>query len=184
MSSINSLSEYYNTCKALLNSHTDDEKLFQAIVDAPFHNKLHSTSFDLGIVVLLLVNKKLKTVDRMTFSDTDAASWALKMTPIPFKEIRIPLSNKQNILSKAVVTGELQKTSDWQYLFTPILEPESARFNQAGAGIACSYASPMPKARDGGVLIFSYYQPFDNVKSNHLEFMKKYTQIAEEALTK
>jgi hypothetical protein len=177
-----SLKEYYNTLEHLLSSMHSDRELFEMIVNGPFHNKLHTTHLDLGIVVLLLVDKEGRTIDRIALSDTEPARWAVKMTPMPFHDIKIPLDDETNILAKAIKTAKPQKTSDWKYLFTPALSPEAARFNQAGAGIACSYAYPLPGARDGGALIFSFYQPLDHIQIKHLDFMEKYSEKAAKAL--
>jgi hypothetical protein len=178
-----SLKEYYNTLEKLLSSMQSDKELFEMIVNGPFHNKLHTTHLDLGIVVLLLVDKNGKTLNRIALSDTEPARWAVKMTPVAFHDIKIPLTDKTNILVQAVKTGKPRKTSDWKFLFTPILSPEAARFNQAGAGIACSYAYPLIGARNGGTLIFSFYQPLDHIQVKHLDFMEKYSQKAAKALS-
>lgn len=178
-----SLKQYYNILEHLLSSTTSDKELFEMIVNAPFHNKLHTTNFDLGVVVLLLVDKRSKTIDRVAFSDTEPARWAIKMTPVAFTEIKIPLDNKVNILPVAIKTNKPQKITDWKFLFTPVLSAESARFNQAGAGIACSYIYPMVNARDGGALIFSFYQPDENIQLKHQKFMEKYSKIASKALS-
>lgn len=177
-----SLKEYYNTLEHLLSSMPSERELFEMIVNAPFHNKLHTTNLDLGIVVLLMVNKKDNTIDRITFSDTEPARWAVKMTPVAFSEIKIPFNDKVNILPTVIKTGEPRKITDWKFLFTPVLSAEAARFNQAGAGIACSYIYPLVGARDGGALIFSFYQPLEQIQMKHVKFMEKYSEITAKAL--
>lgn len=179
-----SLEEYFRTIKILLAETQDDEILLSSIVNAPFHNKLHTTSMDLGIVVLLLVNSDTNTIDRVALSDTEPARWAVKMTPKPFLEIKVPLDDKENILSKAIRTDKPQKTSDWKYLFVPVLSAESARFNQAGAGIGCSFVYPLHDGKDGGALIFSFYQPIQQITKKHQDFMKTYSKIASDALSR
>lgn len=182
MSTDRSGTPYFKQLQKLLSEPQDDTSLFEAIVNSPFKDKLHVTDLDLGIIVLLLVNKATNTIDRIALSKTEHAEWAVRMSPVPFHEIRITLNNKQNALVKAVKTGEVQKVTDWKYLFTPALAAEAARFNQAGAGIACSYVYPIPEARDGAVMIFSYYQPLDNIIKKHTNFMNRYTTLAKEAL--
>ena len=184
MSAISSLNEYFQAMEHLLAKTTNDKDLFEVIVNAPFHNKLHTTTLDLGIVVLLLADKKEGVIKRIALSDTEPARWAVKMTPLPFHEIKIPSDNKTNIIAKAIKTNEPQYTADWKYLFIPALSAESARFNQAGAGMACSYVYPLIGAREGGALIFSFYQPPDQIKNKHRSFMKKYSEIAAKALGK
>jgi hypothetical protein len=181
MRSEGSLTEYYKSMKTLLSKAKNDEELFEALVNAPFSDKLQTTTLDLGIVVLLLANKKTKTIDRVALSKTEHADWALRMTPIPFHDIKIPIGYKTNTIAVAIKTGVPQRTNDWKFLFVPALEPEAARFNQAGAGIACSFVYPFT-SRDGGTLIFSYYQPFDHISDRHYAFMEKYSVMAGEAL--
>lgn len=182
MSPDDSLEDYYAKIQKFLLAAPNDETLFGTIVNAPFHNKLHTTTLDLGIVVLLMKNKKDRMIHRIALSDTEPARWAVKMTPMPFHEIKIPASNKINIIAKAVKTGKPQKTTDWKYLFTPAIPDEAARFNQAGAGIACSYVYPLIDARDGGAMIFSFYQPPEQISERHREFMQHYSEIVAKAL--
>lgn len=178
-----SLEDYFSKIKTVLAEAQSEEILFNSIVNAPFHNKLHTTSMDLGIVVLLTVDKKSKTIHRTALSDTEPARWAVKMTPIPFRDIKIPLDDKENIIAKAVQTGKPQKTADWKYLFVPALSAEASRFNQAGAGIACSFVYPLKDRSGKGAMIFSFYQPIANITPKHIDFMDKYSAIASEALS-
>lgn len=178
----NSSKSFFTELKSLLSTPQNDKDLFETIVNAPFKNKLHTTTIDLGIIVLLLVNKKTKTIDRIALSKTEHAEWAIKMSPVPFHEIKIPVNNKQNTIAKAIKTGVPQKTTDWKYLFVPALAPEAARFNQAGAGIACSFVYPLIGVRDGGAMIFSYYQPLDHITKKHTSFMDKYALLVADAL--
>lgn len=177
-----SLEDYFSKIKTVLAEAQSEEILFNSIVNAPFHNKLHTTSMDLGIVVLLTVDNKSKSIHRVALSDTEPARWAVKMTPVPFHDIKIPLDDKDNIIAKAVRTGKPQNTADWKYLFVPALSPEASRFNQAGAGIACSFVYPLKDGARGGAMIFSFYQPISNITPKHLGFMDKYSVITSEAL--
>jgi hypothetical protein len=153
-------------------------------VNAPFHNPVLSTSFDLGIVVLLLADPATQTINRVALSDTDAAIGAVKMSEKPFHEIKIPLNHSHNIIAQAIATGKPHYTSDWQYLFVPAMSAQAARFNQAGAGIECSHVYPLIGVQSGGALIFSYYQPAANITLRHKEFMQAYTDLAAQALQK
>jgi len=168
---------YFAALESLFLDATDEHDLFETIVNAPFHNPIFSTSIDLGVVVLLLVNKKTKTIDRIALSNTPQAHGAVKMSEKPFSAIKIPVGYKGNIIAESIDTGTSHHTSDWQYLFMPALSMQAARFNQAGAGIECSYVYPLVGARDGGALIFSYYQPRANIKTRHRNFMQFYSQL-------
>lgn len=160
----------------LLNANNDKE-LFKAIVNAPFMYKLEVTELSLGIIVLLLVNKQDKTIDRIALSDNELAEGSKQMSAKKFEEIKIPISYHQNIIAKSIKSNKYSSTTDWYFLFTPELSREEARFNQAGGGIGFSAVFPF-KARDGGALIFSYYQYQDDMGSAQYDFMKKYTKLA------
>lgn len=177
------ISKYYAELKKILSAAGGDTQLFKIVVNAPFHNKLYATTLDLGIIVLLLVNPETKTIDRVALSDTESAEWAIKMTPVPFREIKIPVSNPANIIAKAIKTQQPQKTADWKFLFIPALSEEAARFNQAGAGIACSYVYPLLNTRSGGAMIFSYYQPPENIGHQHQDFMSNYSTLVAQVLS-
>lgn len=170
---------YMPQLKAFLKS--DSNTLHQAIVNAPFLDKVMSTQLDLGIVVLLLVNTKKKTIDRIALSETEQADRAVQMTAKPFKSIHIPLTAEQNIIAEAIRTAHFQQTDDWYYLFTPEFTAEQARFNQAGAGIESSVVYPLSTS-PGGALIFSLHQPLQNVTETHHQFMEQYTALVSEAL--
>lgn len=177
------MKEYYNTLTQLLSSMQSDTGLLEIIVNAPFSNKLHATSIDLGIIGLSISDKNRSIFNRVVLSDTEHARWAAKMTPIAFQEIAIPLDDKFNILAKAIRTGVAQKTADWKFLFSPALSAEAARFNQAGAGIACTYTYPLINSQTSGALFFSFYQPLDKIQLKHLDFMEKYSSLVSRILS-
>ncbi len=168
---------YLDTIGLQLQVAPDETALFHAIVNAPFTDLVQSTSYDLGIIVFLLANTKTGTIDRIALSDTPQAHGAVKMSEKPFNAIKIPLEHKGNIIADAIRTNKPHFTGDWQYLFTPAMSMQAARFNQAGAGIECSYVYPLIGCRDGGALIFSYYQPPDNIKARHKHFMEAYSGL-------
>jgi hypothetical protein len=172
---------YLQRVKRLLHAAQQDPELFEAIVNAPFHDKVRTTQLDLGIIVFLLVNKANGTIDRIALSDTEQAAGAVKMSEKPFKDIKIPVNHRTNLIAHAITTGKYQCVSDWQYLFVPALSPRAARFNQAGAGIEFSCVIPLA-ARDGGALIFSFFQESRNIADKHYSFMQTYSKLVERAL--
>lgn len=183
MSTVGSLSTYHTKLRKHLSDAKGDKELFEAIVNAPFHNKFQATNLDMGIIVLLLANKKSNTLDRISYSKTSPAIDAVKASPIPFHQIKIPMSDITNITSKAFRQKKPTQTSDWRYLFAPVLSPTAARFNQAESGMGCSVVYPFIKAREGGVLIFSFYQPLNVITNKHYEFMKEYTDLSSTLLS-
>lgn len=175
------LQMYLQSLETILDSETDDEKLFSKIVNAPFQDKLRATTLDLGIVVLLLRNRETHTIDRIALSNTELAEKAVKVSAKPFTDIKISETDDKNIIAKAIRTNQLQQTSDWQWLFTPALSALQARLNQSNASIECSIVYPF-LARDGGALIYSFYQPPHNITKEHTVFIESYSKIVNNAL--
>jgi hypothetical protein len=156
--------------------------LYKAIVNTPFTDELGAAKLFLGIVVLLLINEKTQTIDRIALSDTRLAKGTLKMSVKPFRAIKIPIDYYENVIAEALHTGQPQATSDWRYLFEPALSAEEARFNQAGGGIGYSAVYPFTNGAPAGALIFSYYQFADLIKEPHHSFMSNYTELVSSVL--
>lgn len=173
----------FSDLESMLNAAKSEEDLFDAIVNAPFDNAAGAASLFLGVIVLLLVNKETGTIDRIALSGTTIAERTKRMSAKKFEDIKIPVDHMENIIAKAIADGTPQGTTDWQYLFTPELTPEQARLNQADGGIAYSAVYPI-LARDGGALIFSYYQYVGELGPQQQKFMSKYTQLVSERLNR
>lgn len=174
--------DYFSDLTSMLAAANSRAELYEIIVNAPFHDPRKTTLLGLGITVLLLVDKKDKMIDRVALADTDMAAGTLRMSSKPFNEIRIPLGYKQNFIARSIIDKHYMITSDWQYIFNPVLTPEEARFNQAGGGIACSVIYPLIGAGDGGAMIFSYYEGIDRITKEHHRFMSRYSILAEKAI--
>lgn len=140
------------------------------------------TTLGMGFLTLVMVNRKNKTLDRIAMTENDIAQGAKEMTVKPFEELIVPLSFKGNAVVEAVRSGRYQQTSDWNYLLAPVLKPEEARLNQAGAGIASSFVFPLVNARDGGAIIYQYFITLDRIGKQQHDFMFRYTKLASEAL--
>jgi hypothetical protein len=171
----------YAKLKEILNTAQTDTELFKAIVNTPFQFKIEMAFLFLGIVVLLQVNKETGEIDRVALSNTELAKNTTDVSYKKFDEIKIPLDDQNNIIAKAIQTGTSQETDDWQYLFTPVLTPEQARINQASGGIAYSAVCPLT-SRNGGALIFSYFQYSENIGPPQHQFMEKYTALVDKFL--
>ena len=142
---------------------------------------MHTALLFLGIVVLLKVNKKAGMIDRVALSNTELAKHTIDVSFKEFNDIKIPLADTKNIIAKAIRTGKPQSTTDWQFLFAPVLTPEQARLNQASGGIAYSAVYPL-KAGDGGALIFSYFQYQSKIGVPQQEFMQAYAELVDEKM--
>lgn len=171
----------YQELRIQLSEVQNDTNLFRIIVNAPFQNPLPPALIFLGIVVLLLVDPKTKTINRVALSETQMARLTTDVSAVPFQAIKIPLDHYENVIAHAVATGEPSDTTDWRFLFEPAMTAEQARLNQANAGIAYSAVFPF-EARSGGALIFSYYQYQSEIGIKQMEFMQQYTALVDERL--
>lgn len=175
---------YFSRLKKHIASSKSEKELFLNIVDGPYIDKSRTALMSLGLIVLVLVNKKTKMIDRVELSTTDFKDGAFSITPKNFYEIKIPYENKENYIAIAIKTGRPMATTDWKDIFIPDLNPEEARFNQAGAGAACSVIYPLIGARDGGALVFSFYEPINKIGKEHHIFMEKYARLVASELKK
>lgn len=166
----------------LMHAKTEQD-LYRAIVNSPFKAKSKGLPLGLGLVVMVLVNKKANRVDRIALSDTEPAKGAVDYSVKAFDQINIPLDQTQNFLVKSIVSQQIHETEDWNDTFTPVLTAEEARFNQAGAGAGCTVIYPF-KARDGGAMSFSYVIPLKDINEAHHKFMSHYTELVEHFLNK
>lgn len=173
--------KYWQKVTSQISATNNDRELFTAIVNTPFDDKKRIVPLGLGIVVLLLNNIKDGMLDRIALSQTEQAAGAVAYSAKPFKEIRIPIDNQENVINKVITTEKWQLTDDWKDMFIPALTPEEARFNQAGAGIGCSVIYPLA-SRDGGAIIFSFYLLANDIGRAHHDFMSRYVSIADKAL--
>jgi hypothetical protein len=178
MSAINAVDAgiYLEELKGRLMAAKGRRELYQTIVDAPFNNRAMAGRLGLGITVLLLVNQADSTIDRVALARTELAQGTVDMSAKPFKDIKIPLNDRDNFIAIAIRRKHYMITSDWQFLFVPALTPQQARLNQAGGGIACSVIYPL-KIESGGAMIFSYYEPVERIGDSHHKFMRNYSNL-------
>jgi hypothetical protein len=172
----------YAALRNMLQNAETEEQLLKVIVNAPFVYKVETTLMSLGIIVLLLVNKSTGTIDRIAISDNELAKRTKHRSAKRFEDIKIPLGHPDNIIAKAIADGVPQGTSDWQYMFVPELSPQDARFNQIEGGIGYSAVYPLVGARDGGAMIFSYFQYPERIHTVQEQFMQRYSELVTEFL--
>lgn len=165
------MQEYYIKISEILKSKTAKPAgLYDAIVNVPFQTLLPA-SFDIGTIVLLVVNEDTHSIDRVGLSDTPAAKGAVNASSKPFKEIKIPLSETESAHVKALQTGKEVYVTDWYDMFRPALSSQQARDNQHGAGIITSVVVPFFGEHRNGTLIFSYYVDAHLITEDAKKFM-------------
>lgn len=183
-SSVSEADDYFAELTKYLDGAKSKEDLYHRIVNAPFADPRRTTTLGLGVLTLCLANNRAGTVDRIAMSDTDMAQGARDITVKPFDDLIVPIDYKGNIVVEAIRSGHYQQTSDWYYLLTPVLKPEDARMNQAGAAIACSFVYPLIKTNPKGGIIFHYFITMDKISNDHHNFMFRYIKIVSQALNK
>src|SRR3954468_21597518 len=79
---------------------TTPDTLHSTIVNSPFAFQMQVTMLFLGIIVLLLVDEKNGTINRVALSDTELAKNTTDVSMVPFEEIKIPLNHEENIIAQ------------------------------------------------------------------------------------
>jgi hypothetical protein len=176
--------DYYDKASKIFAEVTNLAKLYDKVVDLPFEDKARVTMLSMGHMIFCLVNKKNQTIDRVALSNTDSAKGAVNFSVLPFKAIKIPLSNRDNYIGIAIRTKKVMATSDWYYTFTPVLTADQARMNQAGGAIGCSVIYPLLGVGDGAALVFSFYEPLNRIGEMQHHFMEKYSKVVAAELRK
>jgi hypothetical protein len=176
--------EYLKALEKLLEQDKTTQQLYQAIVDAPFHDKFQTTVLDLGFLAFLRVNEETKMIDRITISQNEIAQGAIDMTQVEFQDMKVPVSHLTNIVAQAIRTGKYKQTNDWHELTDPALPAEDSRFNQAAAGVASSVVYPLMNIRPKAAIIYQFYINLDQIGSAHHNFMTHYTRVVAAALKK
>lgn len=155
----------------------DFNQVVQRIVDGLL-SELGYLQLGYRIVVLTLVDKEAGILKRISLSQTDEAVRAVTPSPVPFKEIDIPLSADENLLVRTLKEKRPSITHDWATILTPILTPEEARRSQLAAGIKTSMIYPVIVREDViGVLIFSLIKDESEVSDVEKDLIRGFTDV-------
>src|SRR3989344_2336034 len=108
------------------------------------------------IVVLALEDKEHGVLKRISHSQTNEAKVALENVHLPFKEITISLSDKNNLTNRVFMSKKPAYTTKWSDFLTPPFTENEALTAQRAAGIKASLIYPViVKDSAIGILIFS-----------------------------
>lgn len=130
------------------------------------------------IVVLCLKDEKNKKLHRVSISKTEKAQLALKKSPVPFKEIAIPLKDKNNILIKALKKGIKLHTTNWKDILVPAFTEQEAKEIQESLGIKASLVYPIFSQKECiGTLIFSMNKPISKVTTEENDLIESFTDL-------
>ena len=166
----------WNVQKIILET-LDFHEVVQKIVDSILLN-LGYLNLGYRIVVLILHDKKTNTLQRVSISQTAEAKKALTASPIPFRQITIPLEEKTNICVQAFTDKKPYATSYWPELLSPAFKKDEAIAIQNLVGIKTSLVYPLTfKNESVGVLIFSMVKHEKDVTAEEKELIAGFTDI-------
>lgn len=148
-------------------------------------NSVNSVLSELGylnlgyrIIVLALVNEKKNILERIAISETPDAKRALEITPVPFHEINIPLTDPSNISIKALKTQSITVTNNWCDILCPVYTPDEAQQVQTTLGIKTSMVYPVISQEKAiGILIFSMIKNYQQVSEEEKDILSGFTDL-------
>ncbi|MEM5810983.1 MAG: histidine kinase dimerization/phospho-acceptor domain-containing protein, partial [Candidatus Aenigmatarchaeota archaeon] len=127
---------------------------------------------DLGyrIIVLSLVNREKKVLERTSISKTEFARLALSNSPVRFRDLVFSLNQTNNLSIKALKDRKPYITNNLHDMLFPAVDKKVVHFVQRKLGILSSIVFPIySKDLPLGTLIFSLSKP----ESKMLEFEKQ-----------
>lgn len=139
------VSQYLN--KIILES-LDFEDVVQKISDA-IPNEL---SFVTGVVAI--IDNKKGTIRRVAASKTKEAYEAIRALKVPFKQIEIPLDDKENLMAEAVRSHQILITEDTWDVMKPILSKEESSKIQTIMGTNTTFVCPIYASHDKPIGVF------------------------------
>ncbi|HXF91035.1 MAG TPA: GAF domain-containing sensor histidine kinase, partial [Candidatus Nitrosotenuis sp.] len=108
------------------------------------------------VIVLSLLETDKRVLRRIAISNTQSAEKFLKATPIPFKDIIIPLDTTQNLSVKAINERKMFTTTEVADVLLPALSRDWVAGFQKSLGIKTTIVYPIiAKEKVLGSLIFS-----------------------------
>ena len=153
----------------------------QAVVDAPFENRLEMVLLFLGFIVFYLVDEAKQTVHFISASDTEYYHHSVDGYSFNMKDYALSLDDSENSIVQAITSGQPVGTANWDTMRRPRVDVGIARSNQASGGIGYSMIYPFTgKVR--GALMYSYFQEHEAMGEQQPAFMKQYTQLVSDIL--
>lgn len=130
------------------------------------------------IVVLALINKEHQQLERTAISQTPEAEKALKVTPVPFQQITIPLTASENFCIKAITENKPYITHKWTDILVPPYSEEDALKVQEIVGIKTSIVLPIIyHGQPEGVIIFSMIKDEKEVSNKEWDLIRNFSDI-------
>jgi len=118
--------------------------------------ELGYVNYGYEVIVLSLLEQDKKVLRRIAISNTQSAERFLKATPVPFKDIVIPLDASENLSVRAINERKMFVTGEVSDVLLPALSREWVEGFQKTLGIKTTIVFPIiAKEKVLGSLIFS-----------------------------
>lgn len=174
--SVNSVKALWRVTKIVLET-LDFDQVAQKICDSLL-SELDYLRSGYRIIVLSLYREDLKGLERVALSHTPEAQAAMDASPIPFRDIVIPIGATDNLCVKAFLEKKPHVTNDWKDILSPPLRASEARGNQEAAGIHTSMVFPIIlKGKAVGTVIFSMVKDRQEVTKEEMDLIAGFTDI-------
>lgn len=148
--------------KAVLET-TDFESSTKQVVNVIL-TELGFVNYGYEVIVLSLLDQEKQVLRRIAISNTQAAEKFLKATPIPFKDILIPLSASHNLSVRAISEKKMFITNEVADVLLPALDHQWVDSFQKALGIKTTIVFPIiAKDKVLGSLIFSLSKEQDMI---------------------
>jgi signal transduction histidine kinase len=155
----------------------DFNTVVQKIVDSILI-ELGYLNLGYSIVVLILYDEKDNMLHRISISETQAAQMALKLSPVPFKQISIPLTAFDNMSVQVYKQKKPMSTTNWSSFLTPAFTSEEANEIQKIVGVKTSLIYPVMTHNDAiGTIIFSMTKAETDVSKEERDLIAGFTDV-------
>ena len=144
------------------------EDVAQRVTDA--------VAFELGfeIGVLALIDERTQSLKRVAMSRTPVGLETQKFLPIPYRQVAIPLTHKENLLVQSLDEGKMKITHDMFEIFKPTLDKYTSLRIQQTIGIKTSLVYPLSvRGKKIGVMIFSIRREERELSVYQLDMIEK-----------
>lgn len=165
------------TLEKIILDTLDFNTVVKKIVDSVL-TELGYLNLGYRIIVLILHDEKNQILKRISLSQTAEAQKLLAKTKIPFPQMDIPLSAKENMCVKTFEQQTPHRTTYWPDILSPPFSKEDAIYYQQLVGVKGSKIYPVrSKGKALGVLIFSLVKPLEQVSPEEEDLIQSFTDV-------
>jgi hypothetical protein len=172
---------YKDIERALQAAKTDQQTLYQAIVEEPFRHDRAMALLFLGFMTFFVVDEDEQVVLAGAVTDNDYYKQSVANYDFELGDYKIPLTAADNSVVQAITSGNPVSSDNWDTFRRPDVEVGVARLNQADSGIGYTVVYPVT-GKVKGALMFNFYQFPEAIGDAQEGFMKRYSELVSEVL--